>query len=226
MASWWEYLLFYLGFKRKQKQIERAQQPEGMTDEKSLTGEQTIPPEKSHVFQYELNVPTTMTVDVESISGHVLDVSVVDKQNLARMSPDAVSSVETAIRAITDGTERLHGELPAGEWAVVVYNTNERESASAYLRVQIGGGRTASGGVRSGDRSPFLAGILSFFVPGAGQLYNRQLLRAVAGFFLVPIAYFVSIGIAAAVDLSVVVILGLLVHGGVIYDAYNESTGV
>jgi len=35
-------------------------------------------------------------------------------------------------------------------------------------------------------RDPFLAGLLSFFVPGVGQLYNGQILSGILWLILTP----------------------------------------
>lgn len=223
MASWWQYVLFYVGFKQTQKQMKRDQQLEPVTDELALTEDMEILPNRYHSFEYELFHPATLTLDVESISGHVLNVAVVDKQNLARIEGGAVSSAESALHAITDRQERLQGNLPAGEWTVIVYNTNESEAAAAYLNVQITESGTASSGVRTSDKRPVLAGTLSLLMPGAGQLYNGQVLKSVAAFFAVPVTYGVCALLAAAAGFSLLILLGVVVQIGVIYDAYATS---
>ena len=38
--------------------------------------------------------------------------------------------------------------------------------------------------------SPGVAAVLSFFIPGLGQLYKRQLISALLWFIVVPIGYF------------------------------------
>ena len=39
-------------------------------------------------------------------------------------------------------------------------------------------------------KSGLLAGILSFFIPGSGQLYKGHLVSALIWFFVVPAGYF------------------------------------
>jgi TM2 domain-containing membrane protein YozV len=222
MASWWQYILFYLGFKSKQKQIEREQQPEALTDEVSFIGDDEIPPGKSNILKYEVHNPSIITVDIESLSGHVLDVSIVDKQNLARMDPEAVKTSNPAFQAITEDEEQLQGNISGGEWAVVVYNPDESEAASAYLNVRISRDGAGTGGAVKGTGSSVLAGFLSLLIPGAGQLYNREIVKAIAGFFAVPTAYFLLGGVGLAINFAPVILLGVIVHFGVIYDAYRS----
>jgi TM2 domain-containing membrane protein YozV len=38
--------------------------------------------------------------------------------------------------------------------------------------------------------SPGIAAVLSFFVPGLGQLYKKQIFHAICWFILVPVGYF------------------------------------
>jgi TM2 domain-containing membrane protein YozV len=63
--------------------------------------------------------------------------------------------------------------------------------------------------------SPLLAAILSFFIPGLGQFYNGQFLKAVGLFILAVIAGTIGI-ILLYIPLLVVWLYGM-------YDAYTTA---
>lgn len=43
--------------------------------------------------------------------------------------------------------------------------------------------------IRERRFNPIVAGLLSFFIPGLGQLYKGQLIRAILWFLLTPVGY-------------------------------------
>lgn len=58
-----------------------------------------------------------------------------------------------------------------------------------------------------------LAAVLSFFLPGLGQLYKGQILKGLALMLITNILYFSVVGIP----------LALILHLFAIYNAYNQQ---
>ena len=77
-----------------------------------------------------------------------------------------------------------------------------------------------SGASSGADLNPGLAAILSFLIPGAGQLYNGELLRgaAIFGGFVIAIKFKILL-----FWLVVPLFLGPMVWGFGIYDAYSRA---
>jgi len=75
-------------------------------------------------------------------------------------------------------------------------------------------------------RSPALAGILAFFFPGTGALYNRQIAKGLI--FMIVIAGLIST-LAQGPQLFVILLAALLLAGFYIYqiiDAVQTSKGI
>lgn len=62
--------------------------------------------------------------------------------------------------------------------------------------------------------NPGLAAVLSFFIPGLGQLYKGQFLEGVLAFIITLIAYMFF------------VVPGLIMHGAVVYKAYTAPVSL
>lgn len=87
-------------------------------------------------------------------------------------------------------------------------------------------------GVRQGsdstsEKDPAIAGVASFFIPGAGQIYNGQVGRGVLAFFGVFIVDMILLTLGF---LLAFILIGLLffplipvVHVLVAYDAYDQA---
>lgn len=68
----------------------------------------------------------------------------------------------------------------------------------------------------SQDKSPGIAAVLSFIWPGAGQVYNGQLLK---GFFMAALVGFLAFTVFAGVGLVLLPIIYLFQ----VYDAYRTA---
>lgn len=77
------------------------------------------------------------------------------------------------------------------------------------------------------EKDPLLAGILSFLIPGAGQLYNEQIGRAIAlflGVIIGDVILFVVGSVLLVVLVGVVFYLLIpVIHVLVAYDAYSQA---
>ena len=60
-------------------------------------------------------------------------------------------------------------------------------------------------------KDPAIAGILSFLIPGLGQIYNRQYIKGIVSFLATTFGYYLLI------------IPGLIIHLLVIIDAVGEA---
>jgi TM2 domain-containing membrane protein YozV len=64
------------------------------------------------------------------------------------------------------------------------------------------------------QKDPFLAGVLSFFIPGAGHMYCGEVGVGIAFFFGTIVAY------------AAFIIPGLFTHGFAVYLAYNKAKDI
>ncbi|MDV0443492.1 DUF5683 domain-containing protein [Methanorbis rubei] len=80
-------------------------------------------------------------------------------------------------------------------------------------------GSSSSGGYR--HKSPFLALILSFFIPGLGQVYNGQILKGIGYFILTVILAFLSV-----ITLGLLFIVYFIWWIWNIYDAYHTAVKI
>lgn len=78
-----------------------------------------------------------------------------------------------------------------------------------------------------GDKNPGVAALLSFVIPGAGQVYNEQIGRGAIAFVGVGVADTLIVLLAVVLTVVLVgplfLILIPLVHLVVVYDAYDQA---
>ena len=104
MPSVWESLAFYLGFEKKQSEVE--QQRLSLSDRDNFT----IPPEMQAYHDYQFPESGTLTVDVEPMNDTAVRVTVLNQRNLARLQ--AGNRYETAVDTVVTDPQQLQVHLP------------------------------------------------------------------------------------------------------------------
>lgn len=151
--------------------------------------------------------------------------------------PDPVETRD--ITATSEPAEHEHGTDDTQLASDEVYCTSCGEPIKAAAEVcpncgvrQTGAGSEADSTpgeelAPAEQKEPILAGILSFIIPGAGQLYNGQVGRAIAAFLGVIIGDVILFTVGS---LLLVILVGVVffllvpvIHVLVAYDAYNQA---
>lgn len=91
----------------------------------------------------------------------------------------------------------------------------------SIYKVDMSGNPANSNIVAGKTKSPTLSGILSFVVPGLGQVYNGQFLRGIVA-FVVPISVYLIL-VFTLVGIFLLLFLVPLVQIVVAYDAYSQA---
>ncbi|MFB6161356.1 MAG: hypothetical protein ABEJ61_09315 [Haloferacaceae archaeon] len=137
---------------------------------------------------------------------------------------DPLTDVETDTRTRTVSDDEATADEAGGEPTADVVccsSCGERIDAGAEVCPNCGVRQT------SAEKEPLLAALLSFIVPGAGQLYNGQVGRGAVAFVGVLVADFVLTVVAIVLTLIVIgpllFLLIPVVHAVVAYDAYHQA---
>lgn len=132
MASFWQWLAFYLGFKKKQKDIERERKEQAaFADEHRQAGDDAIPPGGEFTLSYDFNQQGILLLDIESLNGSTIEFAVVDDRNLARIQEQ--QPYEAAIQAQTSDREQARVEVPPGNCHVIIANKEQDRRAPVYI---------------------------------------------------------------------------------------------
>lgn len=128
MPSVWEYLAFYLGFKKKKSEIER--QRLSLSDQDNFT----IPPEMMACHDYQFPESGTLTVAVEPMNDTPVRVTVVDQRNLARLQ--AGNRFEPAIDTVVADPQQLNVHLPGDNYRLMIENEHRSLQAVGYMELE------------------------------------------------------------------------------------------
>jgi len=171
-----------------------------------------------------------------------------DSEAASGDDPEAGDAVDAAFDPIEDGegeqgddaasTEDLFGDDDSGEGYELA--ANERHCSACGFVIDADAELCPECGARQGaevaagpDLNPILSAVLSFFLPGLGQLYNGQTTRAVAT-FVVWVAWLGAIvfgwllitlltGGLALVAVIVLPVIDAVYHGIAAVDAYVQA---
>jgi hypothetical protein len=128
MPSVWEYLAFYLGFKKKQSDIER--QRLSLSDQDNFT----IPPEMQISHDYHFPESGTLTVDIEPMNDTPVWVLLVNQKNLARLQ--AGNRFEPEIDTVVADPQQLQVHLPGDNYRLMIENDHRSLRAVGYMELE------------------------------------------------------------------------------------------
>lgn len=128
MPSIWEYLAFYLGFKKKQNDIRKERL--GLSDETEFS----LPPEMMQNLDYQFPEGGTFWLHVEPMNDTPVRVLLVDRRNLARL--EAGNRFDAAIDATIATPEEFQVRLAGGKYRLMIENQHRSLEAIGYLQLE------------------------------------------------------------------------------------------
>lgn len=128
MPSIWEYLAFYLGFKKKQNDIRKERL--GLSDETEFS----LPSEMMRTLDYQFPEDGAFWLHVEPMNDTPVRVLLVDYRNLARL--EAGNRFDAAIDATITSPETFQVRLSGGKYSLMIENVHRSLEAVGYLELE------------------------------------------------------------------------------------------